>query len=341
MIDLRSDTVSKPTAAMREAMAKAQVGDDGYGEDPTTIRVEEMAAELTGHAAGLFVPSGTQGNLVALLTHCRNGDGFMVAESSHCLIAEVGAYSAIAGASPQIVPSQRGILRAAGIRDLGPASGYGGSPPTRLIWIENTHTRCGGAVYPLPRLREIRQLAQDRGLAIHMDGARVFNAATALGVSVREITTQADSVMFCLSKGLGAPMGSILCGSESFINRSRRFRRMLGGGLRQSGVVAAAGIVAFETTVHTLAADHENAQLLAQGLSEIPGILVEPVETNIVVFRVASELKPVQELVRKLAERGVLAGIFDQEFVRMVTYHQITRTDIQTSLEIVRRVVLS
>ena len=339
MIDLRSDTVSRPTTAMREAMAKAEVGDDGYGEDPTTIRLEEMAAKLTGHAAALFVSSGTQGNLVALLAHCRSGDEFLVAESSHCLIGEVGAYAAVAGALPRIAPSQRGILQATGIRDLADPAGSVGSPPTRLVWLENSHNHGGGTVYPLQQLREIRQLAREKGLVIHMDGARVFNAATALGVSMRQIAKQVDSITFCLSKGLGAPMGSLLCGTASFIDKSRRFRRMLGGGLRQSGVVAAAGIVALETTVPKLATDHANAQLLARGLSTIPGILVEPVETNMVFFRVASELEPIHELVRKLAVEGVLVGVFDQEVVRMVTYHQIRRSDIQASLEIVRRVV--
>ena len=339
MIDLRSDTVSRPTTAMREAMASAEVGDDGYGEDPTTIRLEKMAAKLTGHAAALFVSSGTQGNLVALLVHCRGGDEFLVAESSHCLLGEVGAYAAVAGALPRIAPSQRGILRVGGIRDLANPAGSDGSGPTRLVWLENSHNHGGGTVYPLSRLKEIRQLAREKGLAIHMDGARVFNAATALGVSVRQIARQTDSITFCLSKSLGAPMGSLLCGTKSFIDKSRRFRRMLGGGLRQSGVVAAAGIVALETTVGKLATDHENAQLLARGLNSIRGILVEPVETNMVFFRVTTELEPIGELVRDLATEGVLVGAFDRDLVRMVTYHQISRPDIRACLKIVRQVV--
>ena len=337
-IDLRSDTVSMPTAEMREAMANAEVGDDCYREDPSVNRLEAMAAEITGKEAALFVTSGTQGNLVCLVTQCRNGDEFIVADEAHIITTESGDFACVAGASPRIAPSDRGILTADNIRSVLRRS-YDAFSPTRLICLENTNNRGGGAVYPLATLAGIRELADELDINVHMDGARVFNAAAALQVPVSEVVQYADSVTFCLSKALSAPVGSIVCGTREFIETARRFRRMLGGGLRQSGVLAAAGIVALETIPQKLPQDHANAQRLGEGLGEIPGISADPVDTNMVYIDIDPALGEAQQLVDELAARSVKCSAVSEDRIRLVTYHQITSEDIEAAIAIARESV--
>lgn len=332
VIDLRSDTVSMPTAEMREAMAKADVGDDCYREDPSVNKLEAMAAEVTGKEAALLVTSGTQGNLVSLLTHCRNGDEFIVAEDSHIVTTEAGDFACVAGASPQVAPSERGILTAESIRSVLRRS-YDAFSPTRMISLENTNNRGGGAIYPLATLAGIRDLADELGIGVHMDGARVFNAAAGLGVPVADVVQYVDSVTFCLSKALSAPVGSIICADKSFIETARRFRRMLGGGLRQSGVLAAAGIVALETIPQKLPQDHANARRLGEGLGAIPGISVDPEPvTNMVYIDIEPSVGAAPRLVEELAARGVKCGAVSDNRIRLVTYHQITADDIETAI---------
>ncbi len=330
-IDLRSDTVSMPTAAMREAMASAPVGDDCYGEDPSVNRLEEMAAEFTGKEAAVMVTSGTQGNIVSLLTHCRNGDEFIVAEDSHTVSTEAGNYAVVGGLSPRVAPAERGILTADSIRSV-LRRPYSAFPPTRLISLENTNNRGGGSVYPLETLAGIRDLADELGIGVHMDGARVFNAAAALDVPVAHVTQYVDSVTFCLSKGLSAPVGSIVCADGDFIETARRFRRMLGGGLRQSGVFASAGIIALETIPQKLAQDHANARRLGEGLGAIPGISADPVYTNMVYIDVDPSLGTAAELADELAARDVKCGAVNDSRIRLVTYHQISADDIETAI---------
>ncbi len=340
VIDLRSDTVSMPTAEMREAMANAEVGDDCYREDPSVNRLEAMAAEITGKEAALLVTSGTQGNLVSLLTHCRNGDEFIVAEDSHIVTTEAGDFAAVAGTSPQVAPSDRGILTAESIRSV-LRRPYDAFTPTRLIALENTNNRGGGAVYPLSTLAGIRDLADELGITVHMDGARVFNAAAALQVPVSEVVQYVDSVTFCLSKALSAPVGSIICASKEFIETARRFRRMLGGGLRQSGVFASAGIVALETIPQRLPQDHANARRLAEGLGSITGISADPVETNMVYIDIDPAVGTAPQLVDELAARGVKCGAVYSDRIRLVTYHQISADDIETTIAVAGEAVMA
>jgi threonine aldolase len=286
-IDLRSDTVTQPSDAMRQAMANAEVGDDVYGEDPTVNRIEALAAEMLGHDAAVFVASGTQGNLLALLGHCQRGDEYIAGQRSHCYRAEGGGGAALGGIQPQPLDFQDDgtldldqVARAIKPHDYHFAR-------TRLLCLENTQS---GKVLPLEHMASARRLADDHGLAMHLDGARVFNAAVKLGISADTITAAFDSVSVCLSKGLGAPAGSLLCGAPDFISVARRWRKMLGGGMRQAGVLAAAGLVALEQHVERLADDHANAQQLAHGLSGIDELHVDPsaVQTNMVFVAVRS-----------------------------------------------------
>lgn len=338
-IDLRSDTVSMPTAEMREAMANAEVGDDCYREDPSVNRLEAMAAEITGKEAALFVTSGTQGNLVCLVTQCRNGDEFIVADEAHIITTESGDFACVAGASPRIAPSELGILTADSIRSVLRRS-YDAFSPTRLICLENTNNRGGGAVYPLDTLSGIRELADELDINVHMDGARVFNAAAALQVPVSEVVQFVDSVTFCLSKALSAPVGSMVCGTKEFIETARRFRRMLGGGLRQSGVLAAAGIVALETIPQKLSQDHANARRLGEGLGSIPGITVDPEPTtNMIYIDIEPSVGTAAQLAEELAARGVKCGAVSDDRIRFVTYHQITADDIEAAIALAQESV--
>ncbi|MDJ0885477.1 MAG: low-specificity L-threonine aldolase, partial [Desulfobacterales bacterium] len=306
-IDLRSDTVTQPTDAMRRAMAEARLGDDVFGEDPTIRRLEELAADLTGKEAALFVPSGTMANLVCLLTHCGRGDEFIVGDQAHIFYYEQGGSAQVGGIHPRTVPNLTdGTLDLEGVRHaIRPDDVH--FPRTRLIALENTHNRCSGTPLPPDYLQKVADLAAANGLRIHVDGARIFNAAAALGVSVKRLAGAADSLSFCLSKGLAAPVGSLVCSDGNFVMQARRYRKVLGGGMRQAGVLAAAGIVALETMTTRLAEDHANAQHLARGLSALPGIELNPenVRTNIVYFNLAPPAPSAAEIVDRLSERGI------------------------------------
>ena len=341
-IDLRSDTVTLPSPAMREAMARAELGDDVYGDDPTVNRLEALAAERVGKEAAVFVASGTMGNLSALLAHCGRGDTAIVGAECHIYNYEAGGASALGGVVYRVVPNlPDGRLEAAALEAAaeGVADAHFAAP--RVVCLENTHNRCGGAALPPEYMREVAGLAHARGLALHLDGARVFNAAVALHVDVRAITQHADSVTFCLSKGLAAPVGSVLCGSAAFIGRARRVRKMLGGGMRQAGVLAAAGIVALEQMVDRLAEDHANARLLARGLASIPQISIDPaaVQTDLVYFGLRDTPLAPEEFVRALRERGVLMGTAYGGRVRAVTHYGIDASDVEEALEAVAQVL--
>lgn len=338
-IDLRSDTVTLPTPQMRAAMANAELGDDVMGEDPTINRLEEMAAARLGKDAALFVASGTMGNLVALLTHCGRGDEVIVGDRAHSFVNEVGGMAALGGLQPRTLINQSdGTLLLDDIRNAirGDNVHY---PRTRLITLENTHNWCNGTPLASAYLKAVYDLAQSRKLKIHTDGARIFNAAIALGVPVAEIARYTDTLSFCLSKGLSAPVGSLLCGPQDFIAEARRQRKMVGGGMRQAGVLAAAGIVALETMVDRLADDHANAKALAEGLADIPGIDLKPeqIKTNIVFFDLQRTGPTAAELAKRLADDGVLIGPSGERKLRAVTHYGIERADIDTTLGAVKR----
>ncbi|MHC4460759.1 MAG: low-specificity L-threonine aldolase [Planctomycetota bacterium] len=334
MIDLRSDTVTLPTAAMREAVYHAELGDDVFGEDPTVNRFEEMAAERMGKEAGLLVVSGTMGNLVCILTHCARGEEVILGDRSHTFLYEAGGMSALGGIHPHIISNQPdGTMR---LEDIEAA--IRGSnvhfPRTRLICLENTHNRCSGSVLAPEYIDSVAALAESHGLSVHLDGARIFNAAVALGVDVKELTRRVDSVSFCLSKGLSAPVGSVVCGSSEFIAEARRTRKVLGGGMRQAGVIAAAGITALEEMVDRLAEDHINARRLAEGIARIQGLSIDPAgtQTNIVYFELVSEQLTAEELVTGLGKKGIRLLCIGPSRLRMVTHHGIGSEDIDAAL---------
>jgi len=339
MIDLRSDTVTWPTDEMRQAMAEAVVGDDVYGEDPTLNRLEELGAQKVGKDASLFVPSGTMGNLVALLSHTRPGDEIIVGAEAHIYYYEVGGLCRVAGVLPRLIDDQDGIFTAEAIEQaFRPPNMH--FPETRLICLENTHNRGGGAVTPVENMREIYYLSRKHGLAVHLDGARIFNAAIAAGCPVTDFTRYADSVTVCLSKGLSAPVGSLLAGPREFVARARKARKLVGGGMRQAGVLAAAGIIALEKMVYRLADDHVNARRLAEGLAVIPGIVIDPrrVQTNIVSYGLAGITDG--EFLKRLQGRGVLAGSPAPQRVRMVANRMVSAANIETALDVVRAVMI-
>lgn len=324
IIDLRSDTVTQPTPAMRQAMAEAEVGDDVYGEDPSVNRLQEMAADRLGKAAALYVPSGTMGNLASILANCQRGDEVILGDRAHIFLFEAGGMAALGGVMPHTLPNQQdGTIGLQAIEAaIRPDDAH--QPRTRLIALENTHNRCFGAALSVEYTRKVADLAHRHGLFLHLDGARIFNAAASLEVSPRELAGPADSVTFCLSKGLCAPVGSVICGDEEFIRRAHRVRKQLGGGMRQAGVLAAAGIVALETMVDRLAEDHERARQLAVKLSELPGVQVEnnPPESNIIYLRLTPEagVAPV-ELARRLEAAGI--RLSPRERMRLVTHYWI------------------
>ncbi|MEZ5351732.1 MAG: GntG family PLP-dependent aldolase [Bryobacteraceae bacterium] len=334
MIDLRSDTVTKPTPAMRQAMADADVGDDVYQEDPTVNRLEHRAAELFGKQAGLFVPSGCMGNTIAIKVHTSHGQEVICEARSHVFNYELAMMGWFAGCLARPVDAPGGILTWAriepAIRTLSPHWA-----PTGLIGIENTHNMHGGAVTPVDVVNDICDHAHDRGLPVHMDGARVFNAATALGVSAATLTAKVDTVMFCLSKGLGAPAGSMLVGPQPLIDQGRLYRKRLGGGMRQAGVLAAPGLIALEQMPARLHEDHANARLLADSLARIPGFSIDPssVQTNIVIFDVAGAGFTASAFSAGLKERGVLANAVSPTRMRFVTHYDVSRAQCETALD--------
>jgi threonine aldolase len=333
MIDLRSDTVTKPTPAMRQAMFEAEVGDDVYQEDPTVNRLEQRAADVFGKEAALFVPTGTMGNTIAVKLHTRHGEEVICEARSHVFNYELSMMAWFAGCVARPVPGERGILTwgliKPHIRPLGPHWA-----PTGLVEIENTHNMAGGAVMPVAIINEICDGAHELGLGVHMDGARVFHAATALGISVREITAKVDTVMFCLSKGLGAPVGSMLVGTVEAMDRARLYRKRLGGGMRQAGVLAAAGLIALEQMPARLGEDHANAKLLAHHLSGMPGLGIDAarVETNIVIFDCSGTGLSGSEFSSELRKRGVIANAVSPTEVRLVTHYGVNRADCEAAL---------
>ncbi len=342
-IDLRSDTVTKPTPAMWEAMARADLGDDVYGEDPTINRLQEMAAERVGKEAALFLPSGTMGNLSAILAHCGRGDEVILGDKAHSFLLEAGGISALGGIHSRQLPNQPdGTLALDDIR-LAIRSDDAHFPISRLVTLENTHNRCGGAALSVEYTRSVGDLAHEHDLLLHIDGARLFNAAVAQRVEPRGLTAPADSVTFCLSKGLCAPVGSLLCGSTEFINRAHRMRKQLGGGMRQAGVLAAAGIVALETMVERLAEDHQRARMLAEGLATIHGLVLDPdtPRTNMIFCSLADTvLMNASQVVAALAERGVRVGAVGTRRFRLVTHYWIGDGDVSQAVEAFREVLV-
>lgn len=336
-IDLRSDTLTKPTDAMIRAMAEAEVGDDVYREDPTVNRLEEIAAERLGKEAALFVTSGTQGNQVAVLTHCVNGDEVIVEADSHIFYYEGGAMSALAGVQTRALQGVRGALRAEDVEKAIRGNNIH-FPRTKLICVENTHNRAGGAVVTPEQMKSVHEIAKKRGIPVHLDGARLYNAAVALGVEVSELSRYTDSVQICLSKGLSAPVGSILAGDREFIEEARWWRKKLGGGLRQVGYLAAPGILALTEMTGRLAEDHERAKQLADGFQKL-SLEVESVETNIVLVKTESINQNAVDFLARLAEKGVLAVDFDEYVIRFTTHRHISEQDIGRVLEIVENLV--
>lgn len=330
-IDLRSDTVTRPTPDMRRAMAEAEVGDDVYGEDPTVNRLEAEAAAVTGKAAALFVPTGTMGNQIAILCHTERGDEMLVHEEAHIYYYEAGAPALLGGVSPRLLPGDRGRFGAADVAAaLRPANAH--FPRPRLLCLENTHNRGGGSVWDLAATQSVAAFARGVGLRVHLDAARIWNASVASGIAVAQLCAPADTAMCCLSKGLCAPAGSLLCGSAECVARARRYRKALGGGMRQAGVLAAAGLVALRSMVQRLAEDHDNARFLAEGLSAVRGCDLDPmaVQTNMVLVDVPS--RPAAEVATGLRARGVLCNPTGPHTLRLVTHHDVSRAACERAL---------
>jgi threonine aldolase len=341
-VDLRSDTVTMPTPAMREAMAGAEVGDDVYGEDPTVNHLQELGASLMGKEAGLFVSSGTMGNLAGVLAHCQRGDEVMVGNKSHIYLYEAGGVSVLGGVHSCQLPNQPdGSLALedikAAIRTDDPHE-----PISRLICLENTHNRCGGTFQTPGYTKQIADFAHAHGLSVHLDGARIFNAAVAQGIQAKELTQSVDSVTFCLSKGLCAPVGSVLCGSKEFINKAHRVRKMLGGGMRQAGILAAAGIVALETMIGRLTEDHVRAGYLAKGLRQIPDLVLNQDDpaTNMMFLSLDPRVKLDSVAIeRKLKELGVLADTTGRRSFRLVVHYGINDEGVERTIKAFRSVL--
>jgi len=347
MIDLRSDTVTRPTPAMRKAMAEAEVGDDVYGEDPTVRRLEELAAGRLERQAAVFVPTGTMGNQIAVHLHTHPGSEVLIEARGHIYNFEMGAMAALSGALPRPIVTEAGLLEPDQVAAaISPRVAY--RTPTRLLCLENTHNLWSGLPMDAARTRALAGVAHHQGLKVHLDGARIFNAAAALATTAAELARECDSVMFCLSKGLAAPVGSMLVGDADFIQEARRVRKVFGGGMRQVGVLAAAGLVALTEMVDRLAEDHVRARRLAVGLAALPGAALDPerIRTNIVVFRLEGgrvtgprSLPPSQRFVGGMRERGVLCGAFGSDEIRMVTHYEIGDRDVDTALAAAREVL--
>ena len=340
-VELRSDTMTRPTPAMRKAMAAAEVGDDVFGEDPTVNRLEELAAERLGKQAALFVPSGTMANLVSQMAHCGRGDEMILGNLAHSFYYEQGGSAAVAAIHPRTVPNRpdgkipldemEAAIRGDNIH----------FPRTRLIALENTHNLCGGAPLEPAYLKAVGDIVRRHGIKLHIDGARLFNAAVALGVPAQQLAAEADSISCCLSKGLAAPVGSVVCGGKEFIQTARRARKVLGGGMRQAGVLAAAGIVALTEMVDRLAEDHANAHRLAMGLADVSGLMLDPEQykTNIVYFDVVKPGLNAAELVAALQKEGVRMLAAGPRRIRAVTHYEVTAKDIDYALDVMATVM--
>ena len=328
MIDLRSDTVTKPTAKMREAMAQAEVGNAAYGEDPTVNRLQEWAAQMLGMKAALYVPSGTMANQIAVKIHVRAGDEVILDSESHIFNKEVGMMAAFAGALARTISTAHGALPIEAVEEaILPISRS--ESETGLICLENTHNRKGGTIYPLDEMRALTELAHSRGVPVHLDGARIFNASIATGTAVMDLVAGFDSVMFCLSKGLGAPVGSLLLGSTAFIEEAHRVRRMLGGAMRQAGIIAAGGLYALEHHIERLAEDHDNARLLADALRGKDQVTLEPVQTNIVIFSLTGITAG--DFAEKMLAEGILVNVVSSKKIRLVTHLDVNREQALTA----------
>ena len=329
VIDLRSDTITRPTLKMRRAMAEAQVGDDVYGEDMTINELEKRSASLLGKEAALFISSGTMGNLLSVLSTCQRGDEIIMEEQMHMFWYEVAGIAALAGVQIRTLPGQRGVVSVDTLHEAIRADDLH-FPTTRMFCLENTHHRAGGTVVSLEQTSELSAVAHGAGLWVHTDGARIFNAAVYLGIEPRELAAHSDSLTFCLSKGLAAPVGSVLVGTMDFIARARKYRKMLGGGLRQGGVLAAPGLIALTEMRQRLTEDHINARRLAEGLAHQGAFVdLDTVQTNIIYFSVSMEAK---QFVRLLANHGILADTADHNTIRFVTHYQVTSRDIEAVL---------
>jgi len=331
MIDLRSDTVTQPTPEMRRAMATAELGDDVYGEDPTVNRLQELAAEMLGKEEALLVTSGTQGNQISILSHCAPASEVILEEGAHILNYEAGAAAALAGVQFRPLAGERGALSPADVSEAIREDNIH-FPPTALICLENTHNRAGGTVIPLQTMASIYRLARSRSIPVHLDGARLFNAAVASGIPARQYAAACDSVQICLSKGLAAPVGSVIAGTSDLIARARRWRKILGGGMRQAGIIAAPGIIALQTMVERLSEDHANARFLAEGLALMPGIELNPVqvETNIIIVRLtAMDAAQFSEALRK---RAILVNTIGRDRIRFTTHKDVTRSHLEKAL---------
>ena len=341
IVDLRSDTMTKPTDAMRRAMAEAEVGDDVFGEDPTINHLEEMAADRLGKESALFVSSGTMGNLVSQLAHCGRGDEIILGSLSHSFFFEQGGSAAVGSIHPRTVPNQPDGKLA--LEDI-EAAIRGDNvhfPISRLIILENTHNLCNGCPLDIDYMNAVQKIASRHKLQIHVDGARFFNAAVALNVNPKDLAQKADSVSFCLSKGLAAPVGSVICGTQDFIDKARRARKVVGGGMRQAGILAAAGIVALSEMVDRLADDHANAKKLAMGLAEIAGISINPdhIKTNIIFFEISREDMTPEEFVQQIDAKGIRMLPVGPHRVRAVTHYHIASEDIDQALGVISGVM--
>ena len=340
-IDLRSDTVTKPTPAMRQAMAEAEVGDDVYSEDPTVNRLQEYAAELMGKESALFVPTGTMGNQICVKLHSKPGSEVVLEERCHIFNYELGGSAIFSGVTFRTVKGDNGILNwqtvRAGIHHAGP---YYDSP-TSLITLENSHNMAGGTLLPLSNAKEICEGAHALGLPVHLDGARIFNAAAAMNCSVKDIAAPFDSVMFCLSKGLGAPVGSMIVGKQDFIREAFIWRKRLGGGMRQVGILAAAGFVALEESPEKLLVDHANAKRLAIEITQLKGVQIDPetVQTNIVIFDISNTGKSPMEVTRQLKEAGILANGINEREMRMVTHYDVVEAEIEQTIKVLAEIL--
>lgn len=339
MIDLRSDTVTRPSPGMRQAMAEAEVGDDVFGEDPSINRLQELAAERLGKQAALFVPSGTMANQIAIKLHTQPGDEIVMERTNHPFRSESGGLAVLSSVQVQPLPGHRGVITAEQIAAVIRTGEDIHHAPTRLICLENTHNRGGGNVYPLDTIRAIHTLARERGLAVHLDGARLFNASVASGVPAPEITQYFDSCTLCLSKGLGAPVGSIIAGSTAFINGALRYRKMFGGAMRQAGFLAAAGIYALEHNVERLTEDHHHAKLLAERICHAKGVRLNPqdVETNILFLELDPDEASLDAfaLMHTMQERGVLAMASGPYTMRLVTHLDVSRAQIEEAAQVI------
>ncbi len=342
IIELRSDTFTKPTPAMRKAMADAQVGDDQYGEDPTVNRLEKRASEIVGKEGGVYVPSGMMGNLCGVLSQTERGDEVILGDLAHIVQNEMGAAFVLGGVVPRLVPNRDGLPS---LEDLaGAVRPQGMYPRTSLICLENSHNNCGGAVITAEQTKTVADFAHARGMRVHLDGARIFNAAAALGVDAKELVADVDTVQFCFSKGLAAPVGSILCGDGATVAKARRVRKLLGGAMRQAGVIAAAALVGLEEMRDRLVEDHRNAKRLAEGLAQVPGVRIDAksVVTNIVSFEIDPAVMEAGAFQKACAERGLRLSRYlgNSPRLRAVTHLDLSRDDIDAAPEVARAVLL-